>query len=115
MIPPQPVKGVLASRRITVAELARRIGFPYKHTYHAVNADAEPTAAFRGAVAAALALPEDALFRRPVDKWHLKPYDHESAPTFSILRPNRKYRLHPSKFLEDVESGEIVLPDTDFA
>jgi len=60
--PPQPIKAVLANRRITQRDLAEAIGHHHVWVNRIVNGAEHPTAEFRAKVAAHLQLPEADLF-----------------------------------------------------
>lgn len=60
---PNPIKAILASRRISQRALAHRVGCSYRHLSRIVNAHARPSPELADAISTALGLPTDALFR----------------------------------------------------
>jgi transcriptional regulator with XRE-family HTH domain len=59
---PHPIKGVLASRRLTNVDVARAYGCSRGHVGRVVNGYMPPSAKFRAFLAELLELPEAALF-----------------------------------------------------
>lgn len=65
---PQPVKAVLALRRIRIAAIADATGKSVTYASRVLNGWQAPSAEFRSGVAAFLGLPEEELFR-PAAAW----------------------------------------------